>query len=156
MHLFCYLKIFSGHNCITIATRVVGPAKSSIASRPGMAARRGVLDAPANLLPAAGTPSQSPVHDRDLPAEQIAPVSGDAGLGDPPHCSANLVVNETRETQMSSELTRKVQAKFWSASILDTYTLFCGIFLVLAPWLFGFIRSAGRLDASRSASSSAS
>jgi len=48
---------------------------------------------------------------------------------------------------MSSELTRKVQAKCWSASILDIYTLFCGIFLVLAPWLFGFIRTAGRLDA---------
>ena len=48
---------------------------------------------------------------------------------------------------MLSELTRKVQTKFWSASILDIYTLFCGIFLVLAPWLFGFIRAAGRLDA---------
>jgi SPW repeat-containing protein len=48
---------------------------------------------------------------------------------------------------MTSEMTRKVQAKFRSASILDIYTLFCGIFLVLAPWLFGFIRTAGRMDA---------
>ncbi|MGC2085961.1 MAG: SPW repeat protein [Bradyrhizobium sp.] len=48
---------------------------------------------------------------------------------------------------MTHELTRKVQTKFWSASILDIYTLLCGIFLVAAPWLFGFIRSAGRMDA---------
>jgi len=48
---------------------------------------------------------------------------------------------------MTRELTRKVQAKLWSASILDIYTLLCGIFLVLAPWLFGFIRAAGRMDA---------
>jgi SPW repeat len=48
---------------------------------------------------------------------------------------------------MTSEMTGKLQAKFRSASILDIYTLFCGIFLVLAPWLFGFIRTAGRVDA---------
>ena len=48
---------------------------------------------------------------------------------------------------MTSELTRKVQTKCWSASVLDIYTLLCGIFLVAAPWLFGFIRSAGRMDA---------
>lgn len=48
---------------------------------------------------------------------------------------------------MTNELTRKAQAKIWSASALDVYTLFCGIFLVLSPWLFGFIRTAGRMDA---------
>ncbi len=48
---------------------------------------------------------------------------------------------------MTSELTRKAQTKLWSASILDIYTLLCGIFLVLSPWLFGFIRAAGRMDA---------
>jgi SPW repeat-containing protein len=48
---------------------------------------------------------------------------------------------------MTSKLTRKVLNKCWSASILDIYTLLCGIFLVLAPWLFGFVRAAGRFDA---------
>ncbi|CAL80361.1 conserved hypothetical protein; putative membrane protein [Bradyrhizobium sp. ORS 278] len=32
-------------------------------------------------------------------------------------------------------------------SALDLYTLACGAFLALAPWLFAFVRPAGRLDA---------
>ena len=32
-------------------------------------------------------------------------------------------------------------------SALDVYTLACGVFLLLAPWLFGFVRPLGRLDA---------
>ncbi|CCD89816.1 conserved hypothetical protein; putative membrane protein [Bradyrhizobium sp. ORS 285] len=32
-------------------------------------------------------------------------------------------------------------------SALDIYTLACGLFLAGAPWLFGFVRTAGRLDA---------
>ncbi|CCD98292.1 SPW repeat protein [Bradyrhizobium sp. STM 3809] len=32
-------------------------------------------------------------------------------------------------------------------SALDIYTLGCGMFLTGAPWLFGFVRGAGRLDA---------
>jgi len=47
---------------------------------------------------------------------------------------------------MTSRLAQKVRTTFRSASILDIYTLLCGIFLVLAPWLFGFVRAAGRLD----------
>ena len=30
---------------------------------------------------------------------------------------------------------------------LDLYTLACGVFLLIAPWLFGFVRPLGRLDA---------
>ena len=30
---------------------------------------------------------------------------------------------------------------------LDFYTLACGVFLLIAPWLFGFVRPLGRLDA---------
>jgi len=30
---------------------------------------------------------------------------------------------------------------------LDLYTLACGVFLLSAPWLFGFVRPLGRLDA---------
>ncbi len=29
---------------------------------------------------------------------------------------------------------------------LDLYTLACGLFLIGAPWLFGFVRTAGRID----------
>ncbi|MBV9985477.1 SPW repeat protein [Bradyrhizobium sp.] len=32
-------------------------------------------------------------------------------------------------------------------SALDLYTLVCGVFLLSAPWLFGFVRPLGRLDA---------
>ncbi|MGJ4993388.1 SPW repeat protein [Bradyrhizobium sp. HKCCYLR20261] len=32
-------------------------------------------------------------------------------------------------------------------SALDIYTLACGLFLTVAPWLFGFARAAGRIDA---------
>ncbi|CCD90599.1 conserved membrane hypothetical protein [Bradyrhizobium sp. ORS 375] len=32
-------------------------------------------------------------------------------------------------------------------SALDIYTLACGLFLAGAPWLFGFARTAGQLDA---------
>ncbi|WP_257167194.1 SPW repeat protein [Bradyrhizobium sp. SRS-191] len=32
-------------------------------------------------------------------------------------------------------------------SALNIYTLACGLFLAGAPWLFGFVRPAGRLDA---------
>jgi len=32
-------------------------------------------------------------------------------------------------------------------SALDLYTLACGAFLLIAPWLFGFVRPSGRLDA---------
>jgi hypothetical protein len=48
---------------------------------------------------------------------------------------------------MTTPLAQKIRTKLWSASVLDVYTALCGIFLVLAPWLFGFIRDAGRLDA---------
>jgi hypothetical protein len=30
---------------------------------------------------------------------------------------------------------------------LDLYTLACGVYLLVAPWLFGFVRPSGRLDA---------
>jgi SPW repeat len=30
---------------------------------------------------------------------------------------------------------------------LDLYTLACGVFLLIAPWLFGFVRPLGRLNA---------
>jgi SPW repeat len=32
-------------------------------------------------------------------------------------------------------------------AVLDVYTLLCGLFLLAAPWLFGFVRPSGRLDA---------
>lgn len=32
-------------------------------------------------------------------------------------------------------------------AVLDIYTLLCGLFLLAAPWLFGFVRPTGRLDA---------
>lgn len=32
-------------------------------------------------------------------------------------------------------------------AVLDFYTLACGAFLLVAPWLFGFVRPLGRLDA---------
>jgi hypothetical protein len=32
-------------------------------------------------------------------------------------------------------------------AVLDLYTLICGLFLVTAPWLFGFAYRSGRLDA---------
>jgi hypothetical protein len=32
-------------------------------------------------------------------------------------------------------------------AVLDLYTLACGLFLLTAPWLFGFVRPLGRLDA---------
>ena len=32
-------------------------------------------------------------------------------------------------------------------SALDLYALVCGVFLLSAPWLFGFVRPLGRLDA---------
>lgn len=39
--------------------------------------------------------------------------------------------------------TRLVMAR---PSALDLYTLACGAFLVCSPWLFGFVRTAGRVD----------
>ena len=35
----------------------------------------------------------------------------------------------------------------YGPSALDLYTLACGLFLAGAPWLFGFIRGAGRINA---------
>jgi SPW repeat len=32
-------------------------------------------------------------------------------------------------------------------AVLDLYTLVCGVFLLAAPWLFGFVRPLGRWDA---------
>jgi SPW repeat len=48
---------------------------------------------------------------------------------------------------MTSRLAEKVRTTFQSVSVLDVYTLLCGIFLALAPSLFGFVRAAGRVDA---------
>lgn len=44
-------------------------------------------------------------------------------------------------------IVRKTRATLWSPSALDLYTLLCGIFLAASPWLFGFTRASGRLDA---------
>lgn len=48
---------------------------------------------------------------------------------------------------MISHLSRKVQSTLSRPSVLDLYTLLCGIFLVASPWIFGFTRAAGRFDA---------
>jgi hypothetical protein len=48
---------------------------------------------------------------------------------------------------MTGPLISKLRAKLRSASALDVYTMLCGVFLVLAPGLFGFIRAEGRIDA---------
>lgn len=48
---------------------------------------------------------------------------------------------------MTDQLISKVLATLRSATALDAYTMFCGAFLVLAPWLFGFIPIEGRIDA---------
>jgi hypothetical protein len=40
------------------------------------------------------------------------------------------------------------QTSWWRpAAALDLYMLACGVFLLIAPWLFGFVRPLGRLDA---------
>ena len=51
------------------------------------------------------------------------------------HRSASLASAASR--------TRSVMAR---PSVLDLYTLACGAFLVCAPWLLGFVRTAGRID----------
>lgn len=48
---------------------------------------------------------------------------------------------------MTGQLISTVRTTFRSASILDVYAMFGGGFLVLVPWLFGFIRAEGRIDA---------
>jgi hypothetical protein len=48
---------------------------------------------------------------------------------------------------MTGQLISKVRATLRNASVLDAYTMLCGVFLVLAPWLFGFIHAEGRIDA---------
>ncbi|CCE12261.1 conserved membrane hypothetical protein [Bradyrhizobium sp. STM 3843] len=48
---------------------------------------------------------------------------------------------------INSLITRKPRLIVWSPSALDIYTLLCGIFLAASPWLFGFTRAYGRLDA---------
>jgi hypothetical protein len=57
----------------------------------------------------------------------------------------NVAVN--RELLMTGQLISKVRATLRNASVLDAYTVLCGVFLVLAPWLFGFIHAEGRIDA---------
>ncbi|XUM23289.1 SPW repeat protein [Bradyrhizobium oligotrophicum S58] len=47
----------------------------------------------------------------------------------------------------SQTATSKALAVMSGPSALDLYTLGCGLFLAIAPWLFGFARSAGRIDA---------
>jgi SPW repeat len=40
------------------------------------------------------------------------------------------------------------QTTWWRREApLDLYTLACGLYLLAAPWLFGFVRPLGRLDA---------
>jgi SPW repeat-containing protein len=48
---------------------------------------------------------------------------------------------------MTGQLISRMWATLKTASVLDCYTMLCGVFLVLAPWLFGFIRAEGRIDA---------
>jgi SPW repeat len=52
------------------------------------------------------------------------------------HSPASLVPARSRTLSIMSR-----------PSALDLYTLACGLFLFGAPWLFGFVRSAGRIDA---------
>ncbi|MGJ4897997.1 MULTISPECIES: SPW repeat protein [unclassified Bradyrhizobium] len=47
----------------------------------------------------------------------------------------------------SQTATSKAFAVMSGPSALDLYTLGCGLFLAVAPWLFGFVGSAGRIDA---------
>ncbi|WP_315778380.1 MULTISPECIES: SPW repeat protein [unclassified Bradyrhizobium] len=47
----------------------------------------------------------------------------------------------------SQTATSKALAVMSGPSALDLYTLGCGLFLAVAPWLFGFVGSAGRIDA---------
>jgi len=42
--------------------------------------------------------------------------------------------------------TWSIRSIFSRPSALDLYTLGCGLFLICAPWLFGFTRTAGRID----------
>ncbi|MGJ5154046.1 SPW repeat protein [Bradyrhizobium sp. HKCCYLR1023] len=41
----------------------------------------------------------------------------------------------------------KALAVMSGPSALDLYTLGCGLFLAVAPWLFGFVSSVGRINA---------
>ncbi len=48
---------------------------------------------------------------------------------------------------ISPRIARKTHDTLWGPSALDLYTLLCGVFLAASPWLFKFLRPAGRLDA---------
>jgi hypothetical protein len=57
------------------------------------------------------------------------------------------VTAEPGSFPMTGKLIDKLQAALRTASVFDVYTMLCGVFLVIAPWLFGFIPAEGRIDA---------
>jgi len=53
---------------------------------------------------------------------------------------------QSRRAAFLTSATSPVRSILSRPSALDLYTLGCGLYLACAPWLFGFTRTAGRID----------